>query len=440
MSAAAKVLAIIFNQEVLPVLHEVVKPDSVHRIQSQDDFFAQFDNFKEDSFSAVICEISGSADFANEVGQVMRNLSPRTPIFCFTYDKSIFQPKQLKKNGYTDAFLLPLDKESFVQELNLALSPEALAKRAYKRVMAPDLKAESQLNFSTFVFLPLNKKYVQYSGKGETFSERKAEKLKKFDVANLFIDVKDQGQFFDYVATQATGGKGANETEKREKLKSTARGIFMEIFDSNQDAGFDSGRDLLDSCRKMVSTVITGDSSNDFYSKLVRSVSGQSLDYSHATDVSTLSVLFGLLLGVKNIEDLAIAGFLHDISLATFPEEYGHDINPKWNEDLKKEFINHPQQSINLTRAKKMIISPAIEKIILQHHEKFIGGGFPKNLSGDRISYEAQILCLADQYHYAMSPSEGKRALKPREALEMIELNRTIQPEIIRRVKESIKG
>ncbi|MGE4133267.1 MAG: HD-GYP domain-containing protein [Bdellovibrionales bacterium] len=432
-----KVLAIVFSSDLKALLSQKLKSDAVQFVEGKDKFFEEVDKYQDGEFSAVICEMKGPPEFAMEVGQVMRSLCPQTPSFACALDKSGFLPKDLKKNGFTDAFLFPIDKQNFDEALSSAISPEALAKRAYKRVLSMDLKAKSRLGFTTYVHLPLNNKYLVFANKNEEFSEKKATKLQQHHVGALFIDQKDSSSFFEYVASQMKAADNSlSETEREEKLKDSVRNIFREVFDQAAEGTFEVGRELMDSCRKMVSTYVmpTG-SSGDFHSRLMRSVGGLGLDYSHSADVSTIAALFGMAFGSKKVEELAIAGFFHDVALAGFPVEYGYDVNSSWSEELVKTFKDHPQQSLNLVKAKKMILPAEAEKAIFQHHEKFDGTGFPKGTRGERISEEAQILSLADQFHYLTIARSGQKLLQPLEALDLIAKNGSLSPTILNKAR-----
>ncbi len=59
-------------------------------------------------------------------------------------------------------------------------------------------------------------------------------------------------------------------------------------------------------------------------------------------------------------------------------------------------------------------------KAIAQHHERYNGSGYPKGLQGDRISKEAQVLSLADEFDYLTRLVEGKPQLNAKQAVEKL--------------------
>jgi len=59
-------------------------------------------------------------------------------------------------------------------------------------------------------------------------------------------------------------------------------------------------------------------------------------------------------------------------------------------------------------------------EIVLQHHEKIDGTGYPRNLKGDDFIKEARIVGLADRYHAMVAPRDYRVGLSPTEALKKI--------------------
>jgi HD-GYP domain-containing protein (c-di-GMP phosphodiesterase class II) len=54
----------------------------------------------------------------------------------------------------------------------------------------------------------------------------------------------------------------------------------------------------------------------------------------------------------------------------------------------------HPQEGYNILKDVKF--PWPIAEIILQHHERTDGSGYPQGLKGEKILLEAKIMCVAD--------------------------------------------
>jgi HD-GYP domain-containing protein (c-di-GMP phosphodiesterase class II) len=67
-----------------------------------------------------------------------------------------------------------------------------------------------------------------------------------------------------------------------------------------------------------------------------------------------------------------------------------------------------------------------LAQIVYQHHERMDGSGYPRNLKGDEILMEAQIMAVADVVEAMASHRPYRPALGIDVALNEIEKNRGI--------------
>ncbi len=143
----------------------------------------------------------------------------------------------------------------------------------------------------------------------------------------------------------------------------------------------------------------------------------------HQKKVAELSSKIGEKMGLSgnSVELLRIAGLLHDIGKISIP---GDILNkPGKLTPLEFEIVkNHP--SLGYTILKNISYFPELAKIVLQHHERIDGSGYPQGLKGGEILLEARILAVADVVE-AMTSHRPYRAAHPlEEALEEIRKNR----------------
>lgn len=98
-------------------------------------------------------------------------------------------------------------------------------------------------------------------------------------------------------------------------------------------------------------------------------------------------------LPASQIDGVRVASLVHDIGKVSIPAE----ILSKPGELAELEFSiikNHPQHGFDIL---KSIDFPwPIAQIVLQHHERMDGSGYPAGLRGDDILIEARILAVAD--------------------------------------------
>ncbi|MCB0415013.1 MAG: HD domain-containing protein [Bdellovibrionales bacterium] len=437
-----KILAIAFNNDLLTTIIEPIGEDrcEIVQVRKKEEFEDSFENYEDGQYAFMVCGPLLGLPFCYEVAQIFNNQCPKTPGLFITADKSLFSDKTMIKNGFDHAFLLPLDKELLKDKIVGFIDPELLKKRMFKNIKIVDLSEDTKLGFDTYVYLPLNKKYVMFSNKDQIFSSKKLEKLKEHNKGNLQIHASDIGKFYDYTAEQlkdlASGTGPLTQTEREEKLQESIRSLFIGIFEADQSKDFNSGREMLENCKNIVSTYITGSSDTNWYNQLLGTMGGSIGGYNHSSNVSTVAGLFAIGMGLPNATDIAIAGFLHDVALSDFPEEYKNLPTAEIPEEYRQIYLDHPRISVNIIKTQKMIISPEAEKAILQHHEQYDGKGFPGNIIGDRMTVEAQILALADRFVYLTSLEEGKQSLTPIQAIDHIAQQRIVSPVLIGQVKK----
>ena len=146
---------------------------------------------------------------------------------------------------------------------------------------------------------------------------------------------------------------------------------------------------------------------------------------SHSDEVAEISLQIGEAMGLPAawLEILHIAGHLHDIGKIGVPDSVLLKDGPLSSEEW--ELIRtHPTIGAN-------IIAPVdafsqmttIREIILHHHERYDGEGYPDGLAGNAIPLGARIVAVADSLSAMLQNRPYRKALPFQEALEEIYRN-----------------
>lgn len=125
----------------------------------------------------------------------------------------------------------------------------------------------------------------------------------------------------------------------------------------------------------------------------------------------------GLGMSKKQVDGVCMAGMLHDIGKIHLPDELFRKVG-KLSEDEQKLMNTHPQLGSEIL--KKIEFPSPVATIVLQHHEKIDGSGYPSGLSGDKIILEARILCVTDAVEAMTSPRSYRTAFSISDALKEI--------------------
>jgi PAS domain S-box-containing protein len=123
----------------------------------------------------------------------------------------------------------------------------------------------------------------------------------------------------------------------------------------------------------------------------------------------------------EKIEGLRMAGVIHDIGKITLPTEILS--KPTKLSAIELSLIReHVRLGYDIL---KDVESPwPLAEIVLQHHERLDGSGYPRGLKGEEILIEARILAVADVVEAMASHRPYRPALGIDAAMEEIEQNR----------------
>ncbi len=120
----------------------------------------------------------------------------------------------------------------------------------------------------------------------------------------------------------------------------------------------------------------------------------------------------------EQIEGIRVAGLVHDIGKISIPAEILS--KPSKLTDTQFDLIKgHSQAGYEIL--KNIEFPWPIEQIVLQHHERMDGSGYPQGIKGEQIMVEARLLGVADVVEAMASHRPYRPALGIDKALEEIE-------------------
>lgn len=143
----------------------------------------------------------------------------------------------------------------------------------------------------------------------------------------------------------------------------------------------------------------------------------------HEQQVARIACVVARKMGLpeEQVEAIRIAASLHDIGKMSVPSEIL--TKPGRLSELEMEMVKtHSQNAYDVLKTIKFPYP--IEKIILQHHERIDGSGYPQGLKGEEIILEARILTVADVIEAMSSHRPYRAALGIEAAIEEITINR----------------
>ena len=218
---------------------------------------------------------------------------------------------------------------------------------------------------------------------------------KKGRLGTLFIRKeadRDFQQFMEDSLTLLIADQSVPVAKRSQIVYECAKNILQDVFEDPR-----SGENLRRTeaiTNNMVDFILANDKSiltllnlgtHDYYT------------FSHCVNVA----VFGLGLSImidqgKNFDlrDFALGCILHDVGKTLTPEQILK--KPGRLDDREfAEIKKHPVQGFELM---KDSLPPIALDVILHHHERYCGRGYPHALRGDEISNHAKIAAIADVY------------------------------------------
>jgi putative nucleotidyltransferase with HDIG domain len=143
------------------------------------------------------------------------------------------------------------------------------------------------------------------------------------------------------------------------------------------------------------------------------------LTKNHGKNVGKLALKIAEKLNIEKekLDFLYIASLLHDIGKISIPIEILN--KPSKLSEIEYDLVKmHPQIAFDYLKDIKLPLP--IAEIVLQHHEREDGSGYPRGLKKDEIMIEAKIISVSEVIHAMSSFKPYRPAYSIEEALDYI--------------------
>jgi putative nucleotidyltransferase with HDIG domain len=130
----------------------------------------------------------------------------------------------------------------------------------------------------------------------------------------------------------------------------------------------------------------------------------------HCRRVQVYAVMLAQRLGVspEELVDISYGSLLHDVGKIGVPDSIllkpGKLTDAEWQVMRRHTIIGHQMLS-------KIKFLRGASDIVLHHHERWDGGGYPQGISGEEIPLGARIFSIIDTYDAMTSKRPYKEAL-----------------------------
>lgn len=142
--------------------------------------------------------------------------------------------------------------------------------------------------------------------------------------------------------------------------------------------------------------------------------------YTHSVNVAVMCIALGSALGFgrEQIEKLGTGALMHDIGKSTLPLHLLNKQGKLTNEEFSI-MKTHVIEGVKLLENNKVVPKESL-LVVLQHHERLSGSGYPFGLNGEKVTSFGRIASMVDSYDCLITPRPFRYAYTPYMALSLL--------------------
>ncbi|MFH1418681.1 MAG: HD domain-containing phosphohydrolase [Planctomycetota bacterium] len=291
----------------------------------------------------------------------------------------------------------------------VALQPVPLA-------ITETLTPEEASSLPIYLPGPPNKPPVLYREPGHGLCQPNIDKLRESGVPTLFVRSEDLPQC-ERALEEKLGELIRNPNiapeQKAACVKTVGTSVVKALLNSERPCDQVDRASLL--IVNMVDVIL---SDRAVAASLLHMSAHHRSTASHMFAVSYLSILLGAeVLGPESDElaEVGMAGMLHDLGKIKIPERLLNKTSPLSPEELQL-IHHHPIESVRMI-GNNPEVSARVRQMILQHHERPDGRGYPLGLADGKLLVGSKIVTIVDVFHALIGPRTYRDAISPVEAI-----------------------
>ena len=279
----------------------------------------------------------------------------------------------------------------------------------YFKIRVSTILPSRAITFDLFVMI--NGKFIHYLRPGE---QLKAEKIAALDRADVFFVPENQRQAFKTYVFERMNEDGLDAAVKAQILRESSLTLAEEIFEQpNVEKALEESKELVTSfidfmeAEPLGMSFLIGLSSHDFYT------------YNHSLDVGIYSLGLGRVLGYDkaDLHELGRGALFHDIGKRNVAVNIICKTGPL--DDVEwAQMQKHPQFGLRILTDYNC--SEAMKACCFEHHESYLGNGYPQQLTGPEIHPMAKIVAITDCYDALTTKRSYNQPMSPSAALEFM--------------------
>jgi HD-GYP domain-containing protein (c-di-GMP phosphodiesterase class II) len=299
--------------------------------------------------------------------------------------------------------------------------PEGDAGRSDRKLVPVQLATlQTHRCYAFDLYLHKDDEYTLYRARQTKFTRADRDRLLANDVRFLHIDVGDHPAYRSYLVDELetlVSDPNLSVEQRaqgaRQGQVAVAQGLLTRP--DRKDVYQDADRLV----RSVVELVIC---EPDSIQGMVKMLRHDYYTFTHLINVSTLSLLLALKLGIKDRDQLCrlgVGGLLHDIGKTRVGPAILNCPNPLTDQQMA-ELRRHADYGMMMVMYQPGVCREVLQ-MVHQHHERLDGSGYPVGLLGDEIAFAGRICAVVDVYDAMTSERPYRGALDRQFALDHIQ-------------------
>jgi HD-GYP domain-containing protein (c-di-GMP phosphodiesterase class II) len=263
--------------------------------------------------------------------------------------------------------------------------------------------------------------YILYKSQDISFTRADQQRLERSGASHVYIRCGDVGLVTSYLESNLSSlimNDELSERAKTEILYQTTMEYVAELMGNPNETMADMSR-----CRSLVKSLMSHMVSSENLLAMLREVlSGSMYILSHSAQVAALTMLVhekAFQIDRDEMLDVGIGGLLHDIGMTFLSEDILE--KPETLSNIEYDLVKkHPQLGHDFLK-KFGVTSEVSLAVVLYHHEKWNGSGYPRNFRENGTPRSAQVAAICDTYCALVSERPYRKASTPAKAIALIQ-------------------
>ena len=261
------------------------------------------------------------------------------------------------------------------------------------------------------VFVMINGKHIHYLRPGELLS---ASKIAHLDRADVFYVPEPQRQAYKTYVFDTLNDASVDVKTKATILRESSLTLAEEIFEKPDV------KEALHDSKELISNFIEFmDEEPGAMAHLISLSAHDFYTYNHSLDVGIYSLGLGKVAGYAHDDllELGRGALFHDIGKRNVHVDIICKDGPL--DDVEwAQMQKHPLYGLKILT--EYACSEAMKACCFEHHESFLGNGYPQALSGPEIHPMARVVAITDTYDALTTKRSYNKPMSPRDAIEFM--------------------